>query len=90
MSATTKTFRPRTMRPASTWSGTLAGGPTAATAQPERGRHEGQERTDDQDRHSGDLEPLDDAFHGVVVAHLRSPDLAGVDGAAPVEGRGHG
>ena len=89
MSAMIRTSRPsRIARPAP--SGALVGGPTAATAKPERGRRERQEGTHDQDRHSGDLEPLDDPFHGVVVAHLRSPDLTWVDRVAAAEGRGHG
>lgn len=90
MSAILRDLKAQQDRPPDTLSGALVGGPTAATAKPERGRRERQEGTHDQDRHSGDLEPLDDPFHGVVVAHLRSPDLTWVDRVAAAEGRGHG
>src|SRR5215213_11960170 len=61
-------------RPADILSGALVGG-RGALANVDRGLHQGQERTADENRHTGDLEAVDYPLHGGVKVHPASADL---------------
>jgi len=63
-------------RPADILSGAPVGG-RGAPAKVDRCPHQGQERTDDENRHAGDLEAVDYPFHCVVKVQPASPDVTG-------------